>query len=435
MADQSIPLKISIAPFPEGFQGDMDETFQQGVQLMGATVEGSFLTGLVLAPGSTLPTVDVGPVAMGGQWYFWNPNISSYQPQSSVTKPLKNYAKNGSYQVQQTGSTPTLTAGVNKIYDMARCWMTPTAGVLTIAADIGPTAGADYDTCPAAIRYTVGTTASSLGSTDLYAHEHLVEGADLAAIQGEPLSLSFLCWVNQPGVYSAYLCSGARDVSYCTTFTMPTANTWTRIKISGIPAMPSLGTPTGTWTFGEGQTGLYIGIVMACGAQWKTANTGQWNAGLFLAGTTQSNMVSVTTNQMKITAVRLEASAQCGYAVINSFDDDFWDCIRYYFSTFNYSTSSPFAAGFAVQSVCYAAAATLMSFAFPRRMAKIPSVVPYGWVSHTAGNVTNISSSNTDIANATLTATQKGLVATPTVTAATTGQSIACLIVADARLT
>ena len=127
MADTSIPLKISIAPFPEGFQGDMDETFQQACILMEATVEGQFLTGLVLPPGSTLPSSDVGPIFMGGIWYYWDPVSGQYLPQSIQARPAKNFVKNGSYQVQQTGSTPTLIAGVNKTYDMCLCRMT-TAG-------------------------------------------------------------------------------------------------------------------------------------------------------------------------------------------------------------------------------------------------------------------------------------------------------------------
>ena len=206
--------------------------------------------------------------------------------------------------------------------------------VLTIAADVGPSAAADHDTCPAAIKYTVGTTVASPGATDLYAHEHLIEGSDIAAIQGEVLSLSFLCWTNTPGVYSAYLANGARDESYCATFTVPTANTWTRIKIENIPALPT----AGTWSYGEGTTGLYAGVVMACGSQWQTSNLKRWNSGIFMAGTTQSNMCAVTNNQMKITAMRLEASPLAGFASVNAFAIDYEECIRYYFTNYTYQS-------------------------------------------------------------------------------------------------
>src|SRR4029077_12127168 len=169
----------------------------------------------------------------------------------------------------------------------------------------------------------------------------------------------------------AYLCSGARDESYCVNFTIPTASTWTRVKIQNIPPIPT----AGTWTYGEGTTGMYIGVVMACGSQWVTANKGQWNSGMFLAGTGQSNMVAVTNNQMKITAMRLEASPQAGYASINSFDTDYWECIRYYFTNFNYQSTS--AGSFGLTLISGIAGAATGSMIFPRRMAKVPTIVLY----------------------------------------------------------
>lgn len=38
------PLQLMMAPFPEGFHGDLDQQFQQGVQLMEGTVVTSTLT-------------------------------------------------------------------------------------------------------------------------------------------------------------------------------------------------------------------------------------------------------------------------------------------------------------------------------------------------------------------------------------------------------
>jgi len=405
MADQSIPLKISIAPFPEGFQGDMDETFQQACILMDATVEGSFLTGLVLPPGSTLPTSDVGPIAMGSTWYFWDPITNQYLPQSLTTRTAINICKNGCYQIQQTGVAIALGAGTTKIFDMAMTKMT-TIGVLSLALDVGPLAGADYDTCPAAVKYTVGTTVPTLAATDLYAHEHVVEGSDLNAVQGEILSLSFLCWVTQPGTYSVYLTNGVRDSSYCATFAMNAAQTWTRIKIQSIPPMP-----TGNWNYGEGGTGMYIGVVMAIGSQYKTANLNQWNSGFFGGAATNTNMVTVTNNQMKITAMRLEASPQSSYAVINPIEDDFHDCIRYYWTSFNYRSTS---AGTPVQGVSHASGGWLFDFLFPRRMCNTPVVTPYSLLNQAGGNITNITA-NQDIAVAHLNATQKGIYMTGTV--------------------
>lgn len=415
MADQSIPLKISVAPFPEGFEGDMDETFQQACLLMEATVEGAFLTGLILPPGSALPTTNVGPVAVGNVWYFWDPATNQYLPQSLSARPAKNYVKNGGYQIQQTGANPALVAGVNKIYDMCLTRMT-NAGVLTVTVDVGPLATADHDTCPAAIKYTVPNPSPTLAAADVYIHEHLIEGSDLAPIQNEVLSVSFLCWVNQPGTYSVYLTNGGRDASYCATFVMTTANVWTRIKIEDIPALP---TGTGTWSFSEGATGLYIGVVMAIGSQWQTANLKAWNSGFFAGASTNSNMVAVANNQMKIAAMRLEASPQAGYASINAFAQDYEECIRYYFTTFTYQSVT---AGIPIFARIPLAAQWMMGELFPRRMCKTPVVTPFGYTSKASGNITNLTL-NKDVALAAIAATPKGLSDSQTATLVTTGNT------------
>ena len=138
---------ISYAPFPEGFDGDMDETFQQSGQLATFYVNGNFLSGLYYPNGTTpmptLPTSDQGPIALNGVWYFWDPVTGQYLPQSSSVKPARNYAKNAMYQVQQLGSSFNLSAaGVIKTYDMALARITQ-PNILTIAVDVGPAASAE----------------------------------------------------------------------------------------------------------------------------------------------------------------------------------------------------------------------------------------------------------------------------------------------------
>lgn len=424
---QQIPLNIAIAPFPEGFEGDMDETFQQAVQLMEAFIEGNFLTGLVLPPGSTLPSSDQGPIAMGNQWYFWDSATSQYLPQTISSKVAKNFVRNCIYQVQQTGTTPTIGAGINKTYDMLLCRATA-SNILAIAPDVGPLATVDNDLCTNAAKYTVGPSiVTTLASSDIYAHEHLIEGADLVMIQGQTMSLGFSVWCNVPGTYSAYLTNGNRDASWCANFTVTgaQASTWIRVKFNAIPALPAIG----TWTFSEGTTGLYLGVALALGAQWQTANPNKWNSGFF-GGTAQNNsLLGVVNNQMKITGVKLEAAPACSYLSVLPFGSDYDEVLRYYFTTFNYQSVT---AGVGLIANSQATNTQIWQQNFPRRMCKTPVVTPYGWSSHTAGNITNISTS-TDVATASLTAAQKGVIASTTATS-TKGDVFACLYVADARL-
>jgi hypothetical protein len=432
-APQQVPLKISIAPFPEGWEGDLDEHGQQLVQLMEAYVEGNFLTGLILPPGSTLPTTDQGPIAMGGAWYFYDPVSGKYLPQSISAKAARNYAKNAIYQVQQISPSFTLGAADTGTYDMVLSRAT-VANVLAIANDVGPPASADSDNCPYAIKYTVGPSlVATPASTDRFVHEHLIEASDIAMLQGETLTLGFSVWTNVPGTYSVYLCNGARDASFVSNFVVQTGSVWQRVRVTGIPAMP-VGT-IGTWTnWSEGATGLRIGVVLAIGSQFQTAatNTNKWIAGAFYGTASNSNLCTVVNNQFKISAVKLEASPSATYCTVNSFEQDFHDAIRYYWTSFNYQALN---AGTATQATAWGTNGVVFTQAFPRRMAKVPTVVPYGWASYSPGKVTNISTANTDNAIATLGATQKGVVSGLTTVTAAKGDVFAAFLTADARLT
>jgi hypothetical protein len=425
-AQQVIPLNISIAPFPEGFQGDMDETFQQACILMEAFIQGNFLTGLILPPGSTLPTSDQGPIAMGGQWYFWDPASNQYLPQTVPVKPSRNFARNPIYQVQQAGAAFTLGTGVTNTYDCAIA-RTTVASVLAIASDVGPIAGGDNDGIGSAIKYTVGPTlVPTLAATDLFTHEHVFEGSDIAPLQGQSLSLSFSAWANQPGTYSVYLTSAGRDMSYVVNFTISTASTWTRVKVPGIPPFPT----SGTWHYGEGQTGLYVGVPMGVGSQWRTANTASWQPA-FLAGTSGNiNLLTVVGNQLKVTGIKLEASAAVSYLAVNPFSADYEEVIRYYWTSFNYQLLN---AGMPVLGTSQTNGNFLLSLTFPKRMCRVPTVTPYGYSSHNPGNITDISTAS-DIAMASLGAVQKGIAAAGAAAGTTKGDAIGCFVIADARL-
>jgi hypothetical protein len=348
-------------------------------------------------------------------------------PQSASVKAARNYAKNALYQVQQLGNAfSSLAAGVNRTFDMVLSRVTQ-PNVLSVSLDTGPTASVDTDFIGSAIKYTVGTTlVPTLAATDLFAHEHLIEGSDIAGIQGEILSLAFSVWVNQPGNYSAYLTSNGRDYSYVFPFTIVTPNTYTRIKITNIPALP---TGTGTWNFGEGQTGLYLGVVMGVGGQYQTTTPKQWVSGFFAGTAANSNMLAVTNNQIKITAIKLEASPSPTYFTANAFETDYHDCIRYYFTSYDYQSLT---SGVQMIAVSQATNSQYWRFLFARRMCKVPTVVPYGASSNTVGFMTNVST-GADVGQASLTAHAKG-VATNTGAASTKGDLFAANFTADARL-
>lgn len=401
---------ISYAPFPEGFEGDMDETFQQSGQLAVIYINGNFLSGIYYpngtAPPPTLPTSDQGPIALNGVWYFWDPVTGQYLPQSSTVKTTANYAKNAIYQIVQAGPTfgPFAASQVYKTFDMVLTRNTQ-PNVLSAATGTGPAASADTDNCPTAAQYTVGPNlVATLAASDLFVHEHVIEGTDIAVAQGEVLSLSFSVLASQPGTYSGYLTSTNHDASYVFNFTIATANQWARIKINNIPALPV--STVGTWKFTEGATGLYLGVCMGVGSQYRTSSPNQWIGGFF-AGTASNtgNFMSVLNNQLKVAAIKLEAAVSASYCTVKSFEADYEDCIRYYWTSFSYQSTS---AGVAVRGLAPNNSVMSIAQIFPVRMCAAPSVIPYSYINQSKGFITD-ASTNQDISLANLSATQKGI--------------------------
>jgi hypothetical protein len=169
---------------------------------------------------------------------------------------------------------------------------------------------------------------------------------------------------------------------------------------------------------------------MATGTQWLTTQPNTWLAS-FAAGTSaNSNLLGVVNNQMTITGIKLEASASCTPLTVRPFEADYHDCVRYYFTTFTYQSVT---AGFPIAATAHLANAAVFNFQFARRMCKIPTVVPYGWTSNTAGKVTNVST-GVDYTVATIGAVAKGVVGNPAGLTAAKGDVFLAFITADARL-
>lgn len=431
-AGNVLPLTIGVAPFPEGFQGDMDEHAQQFVQLMTAYVEGQFLTGVILPPNSTLPTTNEGMIFMGGIWYYWDTNTHQYLPQTVSQKPAKNYVKNCAYQIAQVpamSTSFTVPAGTTKTYDLTQVRVV-TASVLAIAPDVGPLASGDTDLIPSAMKYSVGPTlVPTLGASDLYCHEHMIEGCDIAMLQGQSTSLSFSVWCNVAGTYSVYLANSGRDRSYTAQFTISSAqlSTWVRIKIPNIPAFPA----TGTWTYGEGTTGLYIGIVMGVGTALQTSSLNTWNTAFYAGSATNTNLLTVGTNVMKITGLKLEANVAATYLAVPSFEADYHDAIRYYWTSYTYQSTT--AGVWAFDAVSNVAATTTGTVVFPRRLCKPPTITFNAASSNTAGSLRNLSTA-ADVAVTAPPAVQKGFNFNGATTGSAKGDVLAAFVTADARL-
>jgi microcystin-dependent protein len=74
-----LPVDIVAGALPLGFKGNAQEILYAFVDAISATVDPTFLTGLV--GGTVPPSSDIGPWATAGnEWWFWDPVSGQYQP-------------------------------------------------------------------------------------------------------------------------------------------------------------------------------------------------------------------------------------------------------------------------------------------------------------------------------------------------------------------
>lgn len=77
-----IPVDFVMGALPLGFKGNLQEYANAIADAMSATIDATFLTGQV---GGTMPTSDIGPWAINGEWWFWDPVSGQYQPSDQGT--------------------------------------------------------------------------------------------------------------------------------------------------------------------------------------------------------------------------------------------------------------------------------------------------------------------------------------------------------------
>ena len=155
------------------------------------------------------------------------------------------------------------------------------------------------------------TTASTSTSTQYCNMQHYIEGfniADLAwgTANAKPITISFWVYSSVTGTYGLAIQNGGSSYGYPTTYTIPTANTWTYVTIT-VP-----GPTSGTWS-----TGNVRGVVLI----WDLGqgSTFRFTAGSWQSGNIQGTTGSVNWNQTTnatfyITGVQFEVgSSATGY--------------------------------------------------------------------------------------------------------------------------
>jgi hypothetical protein len=173
--------------------------------------------------------------------------------------------------------------------------------------------------------------------------------------------------------------------SLTNSLTLGAASTWTLLPLPNLPLWPGAGTFVNT----PGALGYVLGITLACGTTFMSPTNGTWQSGNFLGAVGQSNFAAQAVNStFDIAFVQHEPGSQCTTPMDCPFRQNYDDCLRYYYKTWDYGTAVGTATdnGSFTSAMNVAGALMPIFTRFPVPMAKIPTV-SYWSRSGVAGNV------------------------------------------------
>ena len=184
---------------------------------------------------------------------------------------------------------------------------------------------------PVGFPYYLGYQSSSAytaAATDFFGFTQPIE-ADmigdlwLGSASGSTMTLSFLAYSSLTGTFGGSFENYAGTRSYPFTYTIPTANTWTKIVVS-IPR-----DTVGPWVISGNVGAAYLFFDLGSGSTYRgTPNT--WIAGNYIGATGAQSIVAVNGATFYITGVKLEAGSVATPFNRQSVTKSLSDCRRYY---------------------------------------------------------------------------------------------------------
>jgi hypothetical protein len=237
---------------------------------------------------------------------------------------FRNRIINGDMRIDQRNSGASVTP-TNTQYLVDRF-----AASLTQASKYTAQQNAGSVTPPTGFTNYLGITSSSAYSVltgDFFGFYHPIEGlntADLAwgTASASAITLSFWAYSSLTGTFGGALTNNAANRSYPFSYTISSANTWTKITIT------IAGDTTGTWLTNN-SVGIIVRFGLGSGATYS-GTSGAWAAGLFTQPTSTVSVVGTNGATFYITGVQLEAGSTATDFERRPYGTELALCQRYY---------------------------------------------------------------------------------------------------------
>ena len=200
--------------------------------------------------------------------------------------------RNGGAAITPTGSTYTLDRWQLAISQASK--LTVRQNLNTIA----PPEGFGYQ-----FGISTAVAVPSLAAGDYFSLNQNIEGYNVqdfafGSASASKITLSFWARSSLTGTFSGGLGNNANNRSYVFTYSIPTANTWTKISVT------IAGDTGGTWT-ADNTTGLVVRFSLGMGSTFSST-AGSWQTGSYYASTGSVSVVGTLSANFYITGVQLE---------------------------------------------------------------------------------------------------------------------------------
>jgi len=236
---------------------------------------------------------------------------------------FKNRIINGRMQISQRGTSFT-GISTDGPYTVDRFQYAMNGG--------GAVSSSQSSTAPAgfsnSLLTTVTTADGTVASSSYYQVRQNIEGFNISDLNwglANPKTVTASFWVNCSvvGTYTFTLRNAGGAVSYVTTYSIPTANTWTYITIT-VP-----GPTVGTWG-STNDTGIFATWDFGTGSTSVTSSTNAWISGNFTGATGATKLINTNGATFYLTGVQLEVGSTATSFDYRPYGTELLLCQRYF---------------------------------------------------------------------------------------------------------
>jgi hypothetical protein len=256
--------------------------------------------------------------------------------QSSGWTGFKNRIINGGMVIDQRNAGASVTAGSAYTLDrwnVDRVWANSTVTIQQSSSAPEGFANSMIATV---------TTGAAVASGSYFSIQQYIEGYNLADLDfgkatAKTFTVSFWVRSSVTGTFGVGFRNSAFDLSYWTTYTINSANTWEQKFVT------IAGPTSGTW-YTNNSYGLNLIFSLGCGSTYKAASNNAWNAGNKIGAVGQTDLIATTGATFYITGVQLERGSTASSFEYRPYGTELELCQRYFIKTFDgtsYGSGSP----------------------------------------------------------------------------------------------